>query len=214
MQDGRKAVWSIPDVSGAFFPRCLKQNFIEYRSSKVSDRIFETHQLWQSGFSRVYSNCCCSCSFEPEIIKIDQSSHKMHSNGILNFQVSMAILKAQRKKSGNLSYASRILVFITGNFRFSQSNLVTWQIIQCRVRYNNLMKIEFKTNSKVSLKANVKTWIDSSMFCPTLCYIRTKVRIKWVHAYSKGFSQMWKANNLVQDLNHGQPIRSVRQISH
>ena len=48
----------------------LKQNFIAYRSSKVSDCIFETHQLWQSGFSRVYSNCCCSCLFEPEIIKI------------------------------------------------------------------------------------------------------------------------------------------------
>ena len=31
------------------------------------------------------SNCCCSCSFEPEIIKIGQSSHKMYSNNILNF---------------------------------------------------------------------------------------------------------------------------------
>ena len=66
----------------------LKQNFIAYRSSKVSwrpDCIFEIHQLWQSCFSRVYSNCCCSCSFEAEIIKIGQSSHKMHSNKILNF---------------------------------------------------------------------------------------------------------------------------------
>ena len=53
-------------------------NFIAYRSSKVSSRpdcIFEIHLLWQSGFSRVYSNCCCRCSFEPEIIKIGQSSH-------------------------------------------------------------------------------------------------------------------------------------------
>ena len=51
----------------------LKPNFIAYRSSKVSSRpdcIFEIHQLWQSGFSMMYSNCCCSCSFEPEIIKI------------------------------------------------------------------------------------------------------------------------------------------------
>ena len=46
----------------------LKQNFIAYRFSKVSDCIFEIHQLWQSGFSRVYSNCYCSCSFEAEII--------------------------------------------------------------------------------------------------------------------------------------------------
>ena len=82
MQDGQKAVWSIPYVSVAFFPS-LKQNFITYHSSKVFSRpdcIFEIHQLWQSGFSRVYSNCCCSCLFEREIIKIGQSSHKMYSN--------------------------------------------------------------------------------------------------------------------------------------
>ena len=45
--------------------------FKKYRSSKVSSRpdcIFEIHQLWQSGFSCVYSNSCCSCLFEPEII--------------------------------------------------------------------------------------------------------------------------------------------------
>ena len=63
----------------------LKQNFIAYRSSKVSECIFEIPQLWQSDFSRVYSNCCCSCLFEPEIIRIGQSSHKMYSNNILIF---------------------------------------------------------------------------------------------------------------------------------
>ena len=101
MQDGSKAVWSIPYVSVACFPS-LKHNFIAYRSSKVSDCIFEIHQQWQSGFSRVYSNCCCSCSFEPEIIKIGQSSHKMYSNKILIFQESTTILNACPKKSGNL----------------------------------------------------------------------------------------------------------------
>ena len=61
-----KSSLSISYVSVAFFPS-LKQNVIAYRSSKVSSRpdcIFEIHQLWQSGFSTVYSNCCCSCSFE------------------------------------------------------------------------------------------------------------------------------------------------------
>ena len=99
-----KTVWSIPYVSVAFFSS-LKQNFIAYHSSKVSscpDCIFETHQLWESGFSRVYSNYYCSCSFEPEIIKIGQSSHKMYSNNILNFQESMTILNAQTKKTWNL----------------------------------------------------------------------------------------------------------------
>ena len=51
--------YSIPFCCGIFSK--LKQNFIAYHSSKVSDCIFEIHQLWQSGFSRVYSNCCCSC---------------------------------------------------------------------------------------------------------------------------------------------------------
>ena len=104
MQDGWKAVWSIPYFSVAFFPS-LKWNVIAYRSSKVfshPDCIFEIHQLWQSGFSRVYSNSCCSCSFEAEIIKVDQSSHKMYSNNIVNFQESMPILNACTKKSGNL----------------------------------------------------------------------------------------------------------------
>ena len=97
-QDGQKAVWSIPYVSVAFFPS-LKQNFITYRSSSHPDCIFEIHQLWQSGFSRVYSNCCCSYWFEPEIIKIDQSSHMMYSNNILNFQESMTISNACTKIS-------------------------------------------------------------------------------------------------------------------
>ena len=42
----------------------------------------------------VGSNCCCSCSFELEIIKIGQSSHKMYSNNIVNFQEAMIILNA------------------------------------------------------------------------------------------------------------------------
>ena len=100
MQDSRKAVWSIPYVSVAFFPS-LKQNFIAYRFSKVSSRpdcLFEIDQLWQSGFSRVCSSCYCSCSFEPEIIKIDQLPHKMYSNKILNFLESATILNTLTKK--------------------------------------------------------------------------------------------------------------------
>ena len=112
MQDAPKAVWSIPYVSVACFPS-LKHNFIAYRSFKVSwrhDCIFEIPQLWQSGFSRVYSNCCLSYSFKPEIIKIGQSSHKIYSNNILNFQESTSILNActkKKKKTGNLLKAPR-----------------------------------------------------------------------------------------------------------
>ena len=96
-----------------FFPS-LKQDFISYRSSKVStnpDCIFEIPQLWQSGFSRVYTNCCCSCLFKREIIKIGQSSHKMYINNILNFQESTTFL------NGNLLKAPRIwhIDYLTGN---------------------------------------------------------------------------------------------------
>ena len=100
MQDGRKAVWSIPYVSVAFFPS-LKQNFIAYRYSNVFSRpdcIFEIYQQWKSVFSRVYSNSCCSCLFEAEIIKIGQSSYMMYSNDIMNFQESMTILNTCTKK--------------------------------------------------------------------------------------------------------------------
>ena len=58
----------------------------------------------------MYSNCCCSCSFELEIIKVGQSSHKMYSNKILNFQESTTILNACTKKSGNLLKAPHIFL--------------------------------------------------------------------------------------------------------
>ena len=80
----------------------FKTEFYAYRPSKVSSRpacIFEIHQLWQSGFSRAYFNSCCSCSFEREIMKIGQSSHKIYSNNILNFQEFRTILNACTKKS-------------------------------------------------------------------------------------------------------------------
>ena len=115
MQDGPKAAWSIPYISVVFFPS-LRQNFIAYLSSKVSSRpdcIFEIHQLWQSGFSRVYSKSCCSCSYEAEIIKIGHSPDKMYSNNIVNFQDSTIILNVCTKKSGNfLKYTPYIYIYI------------------------------------------------------------------------------------------------------
>ena len=96
----------------------FKTESIAYRSSSRPDCIFEIYQLWQSGFSRMYSYCCCSCSFEPEIIKIGQSSHKMYSNNILNSQESSTILNACTKKSGNLLNAPCIINSILGGFSF------------------------------------------------------------------------------------------------
>ena len=59
-----------------------------------------------------YSNCCCSCSYEPEIIKIGQSSHKIYSNNTLNFQESPTIWMPVQKMSGNLLHALRIYIYI------------------------------------------------------------------------------------------------------
>ena len=90
----------------------VQNNFIAYRSSSRPDCIFEIHQLWQSGFSRVYSNCCCSCSFELEIIRISQSSHKTYSINMLNFQESKTFLNARTKKSGTLLNPPGINIYI------------------------------------------------------------------------------------------------------
>ena len=95
---------------GSIFSK-FKIEFIAYRSSKVfssPDCFFEIHQLWQSGFSRVYFNSCCSYSFEPEIIKL--VSHLIRCIAIiyLNFQESTAMLNACTKMSGNLVNAPRM----------------------------------------------------------------------------------------------------------
>ena len=92
----------------------LKQNFTAYRSSKVSDCILEIDQLWQSGFRKVYSNYCCSCSFEPEIIKIGQSSHKIYSNNIVNFQESTTILNVRTEKVWKLMHYMVVTISLNG----------------------------------------------------------------------------------------------------
>ena len=115
-------------------------HFFQISSSKVSSRpdcIFEIPQLWQSGFSRVYCNCCCSCSFEAKIIKTGQSSHKMYSNNILNFQESTTILNACTKKSGNLLKAPRILVCsISSHLYMSVSSLMIYSYLSCALLSN------------------------------------------------------------------------------
>ena len=68
--------------------------------------------LRQQCTRRVYSNCCCSCSFKAEIIKIGQSSHKMYSNNILNFQESTTILNAHTKKVWKLIVCTSDLILI------------------------------------------------------------------------------------------------------
>ena len=138
---------SSPHVSVAFFPS-LKQNFIAYRSSKVSscpDCILKIQQLWQSGFSRVYSTSCCSCSFEAEILKIGQSSHKMYSNNVVNFQECTSILNVCTKNSGNLLKSPcnykmliRILHFLNRIHSILMENWNPKELVWCYLNKRNL----------------------------------------------------------------------------
>ena len=65
---------------------------------------------WQSGFSRMYSNCCCSCWFEAEIIKIGQSSHKRYSNNIVNFSRVYGNFKCLYKKSQEIYWMHHVCI--------------------------------------------------------------------------------------------------------
>ena len=112
------------------FFQSLKQNFIAYPSSKVSDCIFEIHQLLHSGFSMVYSNSCCSCWFEPEIIKIGRSSYKMYSNNILNFQDCTPLLNTHTIKVLKLivctSYIYILCKRIVCRQHLNKPGLISW----------------------------------------------------------------------------------------
>ena len=141
-------------TSVASFFLSLKRNFIAYCSSKVSscpDCIFEIHQRWESGFSRVYSNCCCNCSFEREIIKIGQSSHKTYSNNIVNFQESTTTLNACTKKSGNLLKAPRISI----SLKCTHTHTHTHTHTQRRVYFNIFVSLLFFGGSL----PNIMVWV-------------------------------------------------------
>ena len=93
MQDASKAFWSIPYVSVAFFSKFKTEFYSIFTSCD--------NQALVGGIP-------IAAVAVHEIIKIDQSSHKMYSNNILNFQESTTILNAGTKKSGNLLKAPRI----------------------------------------------------------------------------------------------------------
>ena len=116
MLDSWKIVEKEPEAFHTFLWHFFQvQNIIllhiVFKVSSRPDCNFEIHQLWKSGFRGVYSNCCCSCSFKPEIINIGQSSHKMYSNYILNFQESTTILNARTKKSLETYWIHHVFIF-------------------------------------------------------------------------------------------------------
>ena len=148
----------------------LKQNFVAYRSSKVSPRpdcIFEIHQLWQSGFSRVHSN-----SFESEIINISQSSHKMYSNNILNVQESTTVLNACTKKGwkrieGNTYIRLIQWRDITSLFHPDDLRLQETYII---IRYAEREAIVYKNNNTKQQWLCRWSWLNNVYICILIGY--------------------------------------------
>ena len=87
MQDGRKAVGVIPYVTGIFQVKQISLHIVLLSVPPpplTPPPPTQKKKQNQHRLSRMYSNCCCSCSFECENIKIGRSSHKMYSNNILN----------------------------------------------------------------------------------------------------------------------------------
>ena len=85
---------------------------------------------------RVYSNSYCSCSFEAEIIRISQSSHKMYSNNILNFQEC-------KKKSLETYWRHHVYIYIYIYIYISQKLALNSpkRLICPKIPINQLIKI-------------------------------------------------------------------------
>ena len=152
----------------------------------MSDWIFEIHQLWQSSFRRLHSNSFCSCSFEAEIIKLGQSSHKMYSNKILNFQESTTILNTRRKGVWKLIVCTSYLSFFSVTPVYNPCSYFNLFYFLLRISSNNklqknaIMLKKYFLNSEylVQIKAPIK--ICKSFFLP------------YIHLYF-----IWPTNNKV-----------------
>ena len=68
----------------------------------------------------MYSNSCSCCSFEREIIKIGQSSHKINRNKKQNFPETTLTLNACTKKSENL--LNGLCIYLGSNIVFAESS--------------------------------------------------------------------------------------------
>ena len=83
----------------------------------------------------MYSNCCCSCSCESEIIKIGQSSLEIYSNNILNFQESMTILNAHTKKARKPIVGTSYIYIETENsilLKYAQARSLHNKVMLCK----------------------------------------------------------------------------------
>ena len=128
----------------------------------------------------VYSNCYCSCSFEPEILKIGLSSHKMYTNNVLNFQESTTIVNACTKKSENalrmykndlaLNKLKGLICQTKPNQKSSCGlNSIITVFLQELLTLNNPRRLicrQIETNKPITIK--MKTLVHSRLIIPHL----------------------------------------------
>ena len=191
-------------LSVSFFPS-LKQFYCI--SSSLPDCIFEIHQLWQLGFSRVYSSCCCSCSFEPEIIKIGQSSYKKYNNNIWNFQESTTLLNAWTKTSVNLLNTPLISIYIYIYMGVLYPEILRRWMLH---RETNILEDINRFKFRFLSPRHVNLPCLKSVACPTLSlYLVENNRI---YTFSKGIGDKFNSNILVQSLNSGRRVPILRSF--
>ena len=106
---------------------------------------------------------CFKLGKNAEIIKIGQSSHKMYSNNLLNFQESTTILNVCTKKSGNL---------------LNSLHMHEWDLALNKLRGLICHKTKTKKTKPIKVsqfKASKPTRVSSSFIgCPfhmALCHI-------------------------------------------
>ena len=139
----------------------VKQNLIACRSSNVSDCIFEIHRLWQSGFSRVYSTSCSSCSFKSEIIKIGQSMRYWIFKSLRQF--SMPVQKSVWKLIEDTTYSSKYCKILPSTLEL---------MIVCVKTEKLGLSRNFKQDTKESsLSAHFQTRVRFSSWYRTLTHL-------------------------------------------
>ena len=99
-------------------------------------------------------------------MKIGQSSHNMYSNNILNFQ--SLILNAIRKKSGNLSYAPRICIYVIKNI-----------YIKNTVKVKNKFWLIITDNRNKWIKNDIYIYIHIYIYIYIYIYILIDSETEW-----------------------------------
>ena len=102
-------------------------HFSKFKTEFYCISFFLTSRLHFWNPPAVKTNCCCSCSFEPETIRISQSCNEMYSNNIVNFQESTTILNACTKIWKLIEWTTDISTWLTKAWTAIDRLSVIWK---------------------------------------------------------------------------------------